>query len=57
MDAIAPIDFEKGLIAPIDFCWKQGLKDNFHQLVRIPFGLLGIMHPSIEIPNDAPGLD
>ena len=54
MDAIEPIDFEKGLIAPIDFHWKQGLKDNLHPSIEYPNGLLGIFYPSIEIPNDTP---
>ena len=54
MGAIAPIDFEKGLIAPIDFHWKQGLKSNLHSSIEMPNGLLGILHPSIEIHNDAP---
>lgn len=54
MDVIVPIDFKKGLIAPIDFRWKQRLKGILHPSVEIPNGLLDILHPSIEIPNDAP---
>ena len=54
MGATAPIDFEKGLIAPINFRWKQGLKGRLHLSIEIPLGLLGILHPLIEIPNDAP---
>ena len=54
MGAIAPINFEDGLIAPIDFRWKQGLKGNLHPSIENPNGLLSILHPSIEIPNDAP---
>ena len=54
MGAIAPIDFEKSLITPNDFHWKQGLLYNLHPLIEIPYGILGILHPSIEISNDAP---
>ena len=49
-----PPIFEKGLIAPINFHWKQGLKGNLHPSIEIPNGLLGALHPSIGIPNDAP---
>ena len=45
-----------GAIAPIDICWKQGLKGNLHPSIEISKGLLGILHPSIEIPYDAPVL-
>ena len=54
MGAIALIYFEKSLIAHIDFRWKQGLKGNFYPLIEIPIGFLGILHPSIENPKDAP---
>ena len=54
MVAIAPIDFEKDVAAPINFLWKQGSKGILHQCIEILNGLLGIPHPSIEIPNDAP---
>ena len=54
MGAIAPLDFEKGLIAPIEFCLNKG---NLHQSIKIRNALLGILHPSIEITNDAPGND
>ena len=54
MDAIATIDFEKGLIAPIEFRWKQGLKGNFHPSFEIYNALSGILNPSIEIHHDAP---
>ena len=33
------IDFEKGLIAPIDICWKQGLKDDLHPPIENPIVL------------------
>ena len=56
MGAFAPIDYQKGLTAPIDFDWKQGLKDNLHPSIEFPIGLLDILHPSIEIPNDFPGV-
>ena len=46
---IALINFEKGLIAPIDFHWKQSLKDDLHPSIQIPYGLVAILHPSIEI--------
>ena len=55
MGAIAPIDFEKGLTAPINFRWKQESKGILHPCIEILNGLLGILHPSIEIPNDTPG--
>ena len=54
MGAIAPIDFEKDLIAPIEFRWKQELKDSLHPSIEICNALIGILHPSIEIPNDVP---
>ena len=54
MGAIAPIDFEKGLIRHIDFRWKQGLKSDLHTWIEITNGLFGLLHPSNEIPNDAP---
>ena len=54
MNAIAPIDFEKGLTAPINFRWKQESKGILHPCIEILNGLLGILHPSTEIPNDAP---
>ena len=53
MGATAPIDFEKGLIAPINFRWKQGLKGNLHSSIEISYALLGILHPSNEISNNA----
>ena len=40
MVAITSVNFEKCVIAPIDFLDTQGLT--------------GFLHPSIEIPNDAP---
>ena len=54
MGAIAPINFEKGLIATIKFRWKQGQKGNLHPSIDIWSALLGILHPSIEIPYDTP---
>ena len=42
-----------GAIAPIDFCWKKGLKGNLHPSIEIPTSLLGILHPSSEIHDDA----
>ena len=54
MGAVAPIDFEKGLISSINFRWKQGLKGKLHPSIEIPSGFQGILHPLIEIPNDAP---
>ena len=57
MGAIAPIDLKKGLIAPIEFRWKQELKGNLHLSIEIRNTLVGILHPSIEIPNDAPDLE
>ena len=54
MGAIASIDFEKGLIAPINFLWKQGSKGNLQPCIEIFNGLSGILHPSIEIPYDTP---
>ena len=51
MGAIAPIDFEKGLTAPINFLWKQGSKGILHPWIEILNVLLGILHPSIKIPN------
>lgn len=56
MGVIAPIDLEKGLIVPIDFRFKQGLEGNLLQLLEVPNGLLGILDPSIQIPNDAPDM-
>ena len=53
MGAIVPIDFEKGLSAPINFRRKPWAKCILHPLIEILNGLLGILHPSIEIPNDA----
>ena len=54
MGAVAPIDFEKGLIVPINFRRKQGLYGNLNPLIEILNGLLGILHPSIGILNKAP---
>ena len=54
MGAIAPIDFEKGLTAPINFLCEQEWKGILHPCIEILNGLLGILQPSIEIPNDAP---
>ena len=54
MGAIAPINFEKDLIAPIDFSWKEGFKGNLHPIIETPYGLLGILHPLIVIPSDTP---
>ena len=54
MGAIASIKFEKGLIEPINFLWKQGSKGNLQPCIEIINGLLGILHPSIEIPYDTP---
>ena len=54
MVAVGPINFEESLITLIDFCWKQGLKGNLHPSIENLSALLGILHPSIEIPNDAP---
>ena len=54
MGAIVPIDFEKGLSAPINFRRKQGLKCNLYPSIEALNGLLGILHPPIEIPDDAP---
>ena len=56
MGAIAPINFENDLIGPIDFHWKKGLKGNLLPYIEIPNCLSGILHPSIENPNDAPGI-
>ena len=56
MGAIAPINFEKGLIMPIDFNWKHGLKGNLQTSIEIPNGLSGILHPSIEVPKGVPVL-
>ena len=53
MGAFAPINYEKGLTAPINFHLKQGLPCNLHPSIEIPHGLLGILHQSIEIPNKA----
>ena len=47
MGAIAPINFEKSLIASIDFCLKQGLKGDLQPLTEIPNRLLAILHPSM----------
>ena len=54
MGAITLIDFEKSLTAPINFLLKSRVKRFFHPSIVILNGLLGILHPSIEIPNDAP---
>ena len=54
MDTSAPIDFEKGLIAPMDFCWKQELRGNLYPSIEIPNIWLEILNPAIEIPNDTP---
>ena len=51
MGAIAPIDFENVLIAPINFRRKQWFKSNLHRWIKIPDDLLGNLHPLIEIPN------
>jgi len=56
MGVIAPIDLEKGLIVPIDFRFKHWLEGNLLQLLEVPNGLLGILDPSIQIPNDAPDM-
>ena len=56
MGAITPIDFENGLIAPIEFRWKQVLKGNLQPSIEICNTLTGILHPSIEIPNNALGV-
>ena len=57
MGATALIDLVKGLYAPIDFRWKQGLKGNLSPWIEIANGLSVILHSSIKIPNDAPGSD
>ena len=54
MGAIAPINFEIGLNAPIDFRWKQVSEGNLHPWIEIKNGLTGCLHPSFEIPKDAP---
>ena len=54
MDAIAPIDCGKGLIAPTGIFWKQGLNGNLQLPIESPYDLLSILHPSIEISNIAP---
>ena len=54
MGAIAPIHFKKGEIAPIGFCKRWGLIDNYQPSFDIPNSKLGLLHPSIEIPNNAP---
>ena len=56
MGAFAPIDYQKGLTAPIDFDWKQGLKDNLHPSIEFLNGLLDILYPSIEIPYHVPAV-
>ena len=38
MSGIAPINFERGLITPINFRLKQGLKGNLHLSIEIPLG-------------------
>ena len=55
MGAIAPINFEKDLSSPIYCPTEQGSKFILHPLNEILNGLLCILHPSVEIPNDAPG--
>ena len=42
-----------GVIAPIDFSWKQGYKGKLHPSTENPYSLIGILHPSIQIPDDA----
>ena len=56
MGAVVPIDFEKGLSAPINFRRKPWAKCILHPLIEILNGLLGILHPSIEISNDSPAI-
>ena len=52
MGAIAPIDFEKGVLHP-STSWKLGLKGNLHPSIKFPNCWLGLLHPSIEIPYDS----
>ena len=50
MGVMASINFEVSPIAPIDrFLLKTGVEDNLHPLIESRNGLLGILHPSIEI--------
>ena len=49
-----PSILRKDQIAHINFCLKQGLKGNLHPSIENLSALLGILHPPIEIPNDAP---
>ena len=54
MGATAPIDFEKSLIAPIDFDEKPKSIHRFWQFSCENEGCKGILHPSIKIPKDCP---
>ena len=50
--AIAPVDFENGLIAPVDLRLYNVCSTYF---LRFRGVQQGILHPSIEIPNDDSG--
>ena len=56
MGAIVPIDFEKALIAPIDFRCKHEVKGNLHPSIVILDDWQEILHQSNEMPNDVPVL-
>ena len=54
MGATAPIDFEKSLIALIDFEERPYDIHRFWQISCEKEGHKEILHPSIKIPKDAP---
>ena len=54
MGATAPIDFEKCLIAPIDFDKKPYSIHRFRQFPCEIEGYIETLHTSIQIPKDEP---
>ena len=54
MGATAPIDFEKSLIAPIDFDEKPNIMNEFWQFSCENAGYKETLHPSIKIPKEGP---
>ena len=54
MGAIAPIDFEKCLFAPIDFDKKAYCNHHFLSLMGANLLFITSLHPSIKNPKEGP---
>ena len=56
MGAIAPIDFEKCLFAPIDFDKKAYCDHHFLSLMGANLLFITSLHPSIKDPKEGPDI-